>query len=83
MARHCHFFMFVACEQTWQKQACIKLKGPKLHSNILQELGNIMYDREGPSGVSVEMWVMNRQYIINKYLATKCLLEIHGRKLVT
>jgi hypothetical protein len=57
-------------KRTWHKQACIKIKGPTLHSNILQELGNIMYDKEGPSGVSVEMWAMNRQYIVSKYLAT-------------
>ncbi len=56
-------------KRAWQKQACIKIKNPTLHSNILQELRNIMYDRDGPSRVSVEMWVMNRQYIISKYPA--------------
>jgi hypothetical protein len=29
-----------------------------------------MYDKDGPFGVGAEMWVMNRQYIINKYPAT-------------
>jgi hypothetical protein len=32
---------------TWQKQACIKIKNPTLRNNILQELGNIMYDKDG------------------------------------
>jgi len=46
-------------KKTWQKQACIKIKDPTLHSNVLQELGNIMYDKDGPSRVGVEMWAMN------------------------
>ncbi len=47
-------------KKTWQKQTCIKIKNRTLHSNVLKELRNIMYDKDGPSGVGVEMWVMNR-----------------------
>ncbi len=42
------------------KQACIKIKDPALCNNVLQELKNIMYDKDGPSGIDVEMWAMNR-----------------------
>jgi hypothetical protein len=35
-------------------------KALELHNNVLQELGNIMYDKDGPSRVGVEMWAMNR-----------------------
>jgi hypothetical protein len=55
-------------KRAWQKQACIKIKDPTLHSNVLQELGNIMYDRGGPFRACVEMWAMNRlQCITGKY----------------
>jgi hypothetical protein len=48
----------------WQKQTCIKIKDPTLHNNVLQELGNIMYDNDGPSKANVKLWAMNRlQYI--------------------
>ncbi len=47
-------------KRTWQKQACIKIKDPSLYSNVLQELGNIMYDNDVPFGIGVEMWAMNR-----------------------
>ncbi len=58
-------------KRTWQKQACNKIKYSSLHNNVLQELGNIMYDKDGPFGVGVEMWAMNRLiYIISKYRAT-------------
>ncbi len=46
--------------RAWQKQACIKIKDPTLHSNVLQELGKIIYDKDGPFRTSVEMWAMNR-----------------------
>jgi hypothetical protein len=63
--------MFVACEKSWQKQTYVKIKDPTLRSNVLQELRNIMYDKDGPSRVGVEMWAMSRlQYITNKYLTT-------------
>jgi hypothetical protein len=56
-------------KRTWQKQACIKIKDPTLHNNVLQELRNIMYDKDGPSKVGVEMWAMNMlQYITSKTL---------------
>ncbi len=46
----------------------MKIKKPALHGNVLQELNNIMYDKDGPFGARVEMWAMNRlQYIISKY----------------
>jgi hypothetical protein len=58
-------------KRTWKKQACIKIKDPTLRNNVLQELGNIMYDKDGPSGAGVKMWAMNSlQHIINKYPAT-------------
>jgi hypothetical protein len=47
-------------KRAWKKQTCIKIKDPTLHSNVLQELGNIMYDKDGPSRIGVEMWAMNR-----------------------
>ncbi len=47
-------------KRAWQKQACVKIKDPILHSNVLQELGNIMYDKDGPFGTCAEMWAMNR-----------------------
>jgi len=58
-------------KKTWQKQACNKINDPTLHSNVLQELKNIMYDKDGPSGVGAKMWAMSRpQYITNKYPTT-------------
>ncbi len=58
-------------KKTWQKQTCITIKYPTLHNNVLQELRNIVYDKDGPSKIGVETWIMNRlQYIISKYLAT-------------
>jgi hypothetical protein len=63
-------------KRAWQKQACIKIKDSSLHSNVLQESGNIMYDKDGPFGVDVEMSVMNRlQYIIIKYHVANFFLE--------
>jgi len=57
-------------KRAWKKQACIKIKDPTLRNNLLQELRNIMYDKDDPSGVGVKMWAMNMlQYIISKYLA--------------
>jgi hypothetical protein len=47
-------------KKTWQKQACIKIKDPSLCNIVLQELGNIMYDKDGPSKVGAKMWAMNR-----------------------
>jgi hypothetical protein len=41
---------------TWPKQACIKIKDPTLCSNVLQEVGNIMYDKDGPLGANAQMW---------------------------
>jgi hypothetical protein len=45
-------------KRTLQKQAYNKIKDPTLCSNVLQELGNTMYDRDGPFGANVEMWAM-------------------------
>ncbi len=47
-------------KRAWQKQACIKIKDPTLHSNVLQELRYIIYDNDDPSKTGVEMWAMNR-----------------------
>jgi hypothetical protein len=47
-------------KKTRQKQACIKIKDPSLCNNVLQELENIMYDKDGPSKVGAKMWAMNR-----------------------
>jgi hypothetical protein len=61
--------MFVACEKIMAKTNMCQNKDPTLHSNVLQELRNIMYDKDGPSRVGVEMWAMSRlQYVTNKYL---------------
>ncbi len=30
-------------------------KDPSLHNNVLQELKNTMYDKDGPFGVGVKM----------------------------
>ncbi len=38
----------------------MKIKKPALCGNVLQELRNIMYDKDGPFGAHVEMWAMNR-----------------------
>jgi hypothetical protein len=46
-------------KRAWEKQACIKIKDPTLCNNVLQELKNIMYDKDGPR-INVEMWAMNR-----------------------
>jgi hypothetical protein len=56
-------------KRTWKKQVCIKIIDPTLHSNVLQELRNIMYDKDGPFGANAEMWAMHMlQYITSKYL---------------
>ncbi len=61
MAKHCIFLMFVACEKSMAKTSMYQdKKNLVLHNNVLQELGNIMYDKDGPSRTSVEMWAMNR-----------------------
>jgi len=59
MAKHCHFICLWHVKRTWQKQACIKIKNPTLCNNILQELGKIIYDKDGPFGTNAEMWAMN------------------------
>jgi hypothetical protein len=46
-------------KRTWKKQVCIKIKDPTLRSNVLQELRNIMYDKDGPFGANAEMWAMH------------------------
>jgi hypothetical protein len=43
-------------KRAWQKQTCIKIKYPTLHNNVLQELGNIMYDKDAPSRIGAKMW---------------------------
>ncbi len=61
MARHYHFLMFVACEKNMAKTSMYQdKKDLALGSNVLQELGNIMYDKDGPSKASDEMWATNR-----------------------
>ncbi len=70
MAKHYHFLMFVACEKNMEKKTCIKIKDPTLRNNVLHELGNIMYDKDGPFAIGVGMWAMNRlQFITSKYHA--------------
>jgi hypothetical protein len=62
--------MFVACEKNMEKKTCIKIKDPTLRNNVLHELGNIMYDKDGPFAIGVGMWAMNRlQFITSKYHA--------------
>jgi hypothetical protein len=53
--------MFVACEKNMAKTSMYQdKKDLALGSNVLQELGNIMYDKDGPSKASDEMWATNR-----------------------
>ncbi len=71
MVKHCHFLCLWHVKRAWQKQSCIKITYPTLHNNVLQKLGNIVYDKDGPFRVGVEMWAMNRlQDIISKYPTT-------------
>ncbi len=64
-------------KKTWQKQTCIKIKYPTLHNNVLQELRNIVYDKDGPSKAGVEMWIMNRlQYILASTLQLMSALMV-------
>ncbi len=61
MARHYQFLMFVACEKNMAKTSMYQdKKNLALRSNALQELGNITYDKDGPSKTGATMWVMNR-----------------------
>ncbi len=46
-------------KRAWEKQACIKIKDPTLHINVLQKLKNIMYDKDGPFGTGAKMWAMS------------------------
>jgi hypothetical protein len=53
--------MFVACEKNMAKTSMYQdKKNLALRSNALQELGNITYDKDGPSKTGATMWVMNR-----------------------
>jgi hypothetical protein len=47
--------MFVACEKNMEKTSMYQDKDPSLHNNVLQELRNIMYDKDGPFGASAKM----------------------------
>jgi hypothetical protein len=53
------------------KKTWIKIKDPTSRNNVLQELWNIMYNKDGPFGAGAKMRAMNRlQYITNKYPTT-------------
>ncbi len=55
MTKHYHFLMFVACEKNMEKTSMYQDKDPSLGNNVLQELRNIMYDKDGPFGTSAKM----------------------------
>ena len=40
--------------RAWQKQSCAKITLPVLRATVLEEMGSVMYDREGPRGADVE-----------------------------
>jgi hypothetical protein len=47
--------MFVTCEKNMEKTSMYQDKDPTLCNNVLQELRNIMYDKDPPFGVGVKM----------------------------
>ncbi len=55
MTKHYHFPMFLACEKNVEKTSMYQDKDPSLGNNVLQELRNIMYDKDGPFGTSAKM----------------------------
>ncbi len=55
MAKHYHFLVFVACEKNMKKTSMYQDKDPSLDNNVLQELRNIMYDKDGPFGTSAKI----------------------------
>jgi hypothetical protein len=60
----------MACEKNMEKTSLYQGKNPHNYI-VLQELKNIMYDKDSPYGASVEMWAMHMlQYITSKYPAT-------------
>ena len=44
--------------RVWQKQSYAKITSPAFHATVLEEMGSIMYDREGPRGVDAKPWAM-------------------------
>ena len=52
--------------RAWQKQSCAKISSLALRAMVLQEMGSIMYNREGPRGADVEPWAMLRIMLLAK-----------------
>ena len=44
--------------RAWQKQSCAKITSLALCATVLEEMGSIMYDREGPRGADAKHWAM-------------------------
>ena len=54
--------------RAWQKQSCAKISSPALHVVVLQEMGSVMYDRDGPRGLDAEPWAMLKiMHLSKKY----------------
>ena len=58
--------------RAWQKKACAKITSPALRAAVLEDMGSVMYDREGPRGPDAEPWAMLKlKHLSKKYpLAT-------------
>ena len=55
--------------RAWQKQSCAKITSPILRATVLEEMGSVMYVREGPRGADVEPWAMVKiMHLTKKYL---------------
>ena len=59
--------------RAWEKQSCTKITLPALRATVLEEMGSVMYDREGPRGADAEPWAMLKiMHLTRKYvLASK------------
>ena len=44
--------------RAWQKQSCAKITSLALRATVLEEMGSVMYDREGPRGADAKPWAM-------------------------
>ena len=54
--------------RAWQKQSCAKISSPALRAVVLQEMGSVMYDREGPRGLDAKPWAMLKiMHLTKKY----------------
>ena len=44
--------------RAWQKQSCAKITSAALCATVLEEMGSVMYDREGTQGANAKLWAM-------------------------